>query len=125
MHFRSNIRLLCLIFLIIIPSVLSAQNGTCPYNIGFEDGSFQGWQCYIGKIENNGNVSMAPSPAIDSLHTIFQRNIPPVVDKYGFFPVNSPNGSNYSIRLGDSESGSNAERVSYTFTVPPNQDNYS
>src|SRR6202008_1340760 len=34
-------------------------------------------------------------------------------------------GSGYSIQLGNSNTGRQAERGSYTFTVPADQDNYS
>jgi hypothetical protein len=47
------------------------------------------------------------------------------LDPYGGFPVNCPNGSGYSIQLGNSNTGAQAERVAYSFTIPDNQDNYS
>lgn len=46
-------------------------------------------------------------------------------DFYGGFPVVSPLGGNFSVKLGDSLSGNGAEKISYTFTVPVGVDNYS
>ncbi len=40
------------------------------------------------------------------------------LDPAGRFPVLCPNGSNYSIQLGSTDTGKVAERVTYTFTVP-------
>jgi hypothetical protein len=58
-------------------------------------------------------------------HTILQNTIPQDKDPYGHFPVNCPNGSGYSIRLGNSGVQAQAERVSYTFTVPADKNEYS
>ncbi|MGI4729922.1 MAG: gliding motility-associated C-terminal domain-containing protein, partial [Janthinobacterium lividum] len=43
------------------------------------------------------------------------------LDPYGKFPMTCPNGSLYSLKLGNDGTGAQAERVSYTFTVPNNQ----
>jgi len=47
------------------------------------------------------------------------------LDPYGGFPINCPNGSGNSIRLGNNSAGTEAEGVSYEFTIPANQDIYS
>lgn len=47
------------------------------------------------------------------------------VDPYGGFPINCPNGSGYSIRLGNDLGGGQAEGISYEFTIPANQNTYS
>ncbi|MFX4906820.1 hypothetical protein ABTB94_20830, partial [Acinetobacter baumannii] len=39
--------------------------------------------------------------------------------------VNCPNGSDYSIKLGNEQTGAQAERVSYEFTIPANQNIFS
>ncbi len=48
-----------------------------------------------------------------------------LTDYYGGFPVTCPNGSNYSIKLGNEEGGALAEGVSYEFTIPANRNTYS
>lgn len=98
----------------------------CPPNIGFEAGSFENWQCSIGSISpSSGEITLNPSAPIGGRHSLFQNNNFPVNDPFGNFPVNCPNGSNFSIQLGNSSTGRQAERVSYTFTIPIDDDNYS
>ncbi|MFN2440173.1 MAG: T9SS type B sorting domain-containing protein, partial [Chitinophagaceae bacterium] len=40
-------------------------------------------------------------------------------------PVNCPNGSGYSVRLGNTSGGGQAEGISYQFTIPANDNSYS
>jgi hypothetical protein len=58
-------------------------------------------------------------------HKLYKNSNPQVLDKYGRFPVNSPNGSGYSMRLGDQATGRGADQVSYTFTIPADKHTYS
>ncbi|NCI50360.1 gliding motility-associated C-terminal domain-containing protein [Sediminibacterium roseum] len=102
----------------------------CPVNIGFETGTFDGWVCSKGNIVANpgqgiGEISMIPGPPDDTLHMIKKATTPQLLDRYGQFPVTCPNGSEYSIKLGNEISGRKAQQVSYTFTIPANDDNYS
>lgn len=97
----------------------------CPPNIGFEDGNFDHWQCYSGRIDSNGNVNVSPAIPMDERHTLKKNIFPQEMDPYGAFPVNCPNGSGYSVKLGNDESGAQADRVSYTFTIPAAQNSYS
>src|SRR5687767_12269351 len=98
---------------------------SCPANIGFEMGDFTGWTCHTGNVTLANGVNVSPSGPTITRHTILQNTIPQDKDAYGHFPVNCPNGSGYSIRLGNSGVGAQAERVSYTFTVPIDKDEYS
>jgi len=104
-----------------------AQN--CPPNIDFESGTFNGWTCYVGSTAavNGENVitihASAPTP---NRHTMYSYAANAgEVDQYGGFPVVCPNGSGYSIRLGNNLPGTEAEGVSYQFTIPANQNVYS
>jgi len=47
------------------------------------------------------------------------------IDPYGGFPVNCPNGSGHSIRLGNNSAGREAEGVSYDFTIPAGANTYN
>jgi gliding motility-associated-like protein len=47
------------------------------------------------------------------------------LDPYGGFPVNCPNGSGHSIKLGSTQAGGEAEGVSYEFTIPANDNAYT
>jgi gliding motility-associated-like protein len=98
----------------------------CPPNIGFESGSFEHWECSIGLVSAaDGSVQLDPSGPISGRHTIIQNTITAPKDPYGGFPTTCPNGSGYSIQLGNKSTGRQAERASYTFTIPANDDNYS
>ncbi len=119
---------LCRYIKLILPAVLFTvlSYGQCPPNIGFETGSFDHWDCSIGSISNvDGSISLSASLPTAGRHTLFHNDGQLVLDRYGGFPVNCPNGSNYSIRLGNNSTGRQAEQVSYTFTIPDNQNNFS
>ncbi|MDB5130806.1 MAG: hypothetical protein JWR02_555 [Mucilaginibacter sp.] len=87
-------------------------------NIGFEDGTFNQWNCYIGGVDPLGNVNVSLSGPINNRHTIIDKSSANKLDPYGGFHILCPNGSKYSIRLGNSDTGRQAERVTYTLTVP-------
>lgn len=109
------------------PTVQSA-NGDCPDNIDFEFGNFQNWTCYTGRVDSVGNtnvITVNPSGPINNRHTIVPRTNPSAIDPYGLFPVNPPDGSNYAVRLGNTNIGAQAERIRYTINVPPNDSNFS
>lgn len=102
----------------------SSSFAQCPPNIDFESGDFTGWQCYTGTF-SMGNLILNPTPPTANRHEIIPGNLPFLVDPYGNFPQHCPNGSNYSVKLGNNSAGGEAERVSYTFTIPPTQNQFS
>jgi gliding motility-associated-like protein len=105
--------------------ITNAQN--CPPNIDFETGGFNGWTCYTGYVAavNGENViTLSPSGPVPGRHTMYAANSG-LLDAFGGFPVNCPNGSGYSIRLGNDLPGTEAEGVSYEFTIPANRNVYS
>jgi gliding motility-associated-like protein len=101
----------------------------CPPNIDFEDGTFNGWTCYIGAVAAVGDenvISIYPSGGpMPGRHTIFPSATSAGIDPYGGFPINCPNGSGYSIRLGNDMGGGEAEGISYEFTIPAGRDVYN
>ncbi len=112
-----------LLSVLLLHQLVHGQPGTCPANIDFEAGSLQNWNCYIGStsVQNNDNViTVTPSPPITGRHTLYAKGAATVVDPYGLFPVNPPDGSGYAVRLGNNINGSEAERITYEFTVPTN-----
>lgn len=114
----------------IVPLCLSLVSTAqiCPTNIDFEQGNFNHWQCYEGTAEAVGNrnvLDLYPTAPENNRHTMYKTSATTAVDPYGGFPVTCPNGSGYSIRLGNSLAGTQAEGVSYTFTIPQGQDVYS
>jgi len=103
---------------------LSVNNAACPPNVNFEEGLFDQWECFIGSVRAVGNqnvVTMNPTtpvPADPNRHLIIPRTIPSALDFYGNFPVNPPDGSNFAVKLGNTQVGAQAERIRYRIDVP-------
>ncbi len=107
---------------------VSAQS--CPPNIDFEDGNFNGWTCYTGyttAASGYNEIIITPSGGpIPDRHTMYSAaNNSNESDFYGGFPVLCPNGSAYSVRLGNNSGGGEAEGLSYQFTIPANRNTYA
>lgn len=123
-----QIQILCF-GLVICPGYFNANAQGCPPNIDFETGTFSGWKCYVGRVDtvdgtNVINLSLS-SGAVFNRQTMYTANSGAGVDPYGGFPVNCPNGSGHSIRLGNDLAGTQAEGVSYEFKIPDDQEIYS
>jgi gliding motility-associated-like protein len=105
-------------------SVAIAQ---CPPNIGFEEGNLGHWNCFTGSIAADGTISLnGPLLYPDgSRQLVHKRANPEKLDRYGNFPVTCPNGSGYSVQLGNSGTGRQAESVSFEFTIPTDKYYYS
>lgn len=107
----------------------SARAQNCPANIDFETGDFSGWTCYTGTTSSQGGqnvISFGYSGGpVYNQHTMYSANPGDGLDEYGDFPVNCPNGSGHSIRLGNNLAGTEAEGVSYDFTIPAGADVYN
>lgn len=120
MCFKKLFLSLCLLLV-----TFAAFAQSCPTNISFEDGTFTNWKCYAGNIARSGVITLgAAVPAVPGRHTMIKNSSPQSRDPYGNFPVNCPNGSNYSIQLGNSTGGAQAESVSYTYTIPADKNNF-
>lgn len=102
---------------------------TCPPNIDFEEGSFNNWTCITGTIRLSDGpspteINVSNTPPIPGRHTIFSSASIPQVDRFGGFPVLSPNGSKYAVKIGNDEGGGVVNGVSYELQVPAGQDQY-
>jgi gliding motility-associated-like protein len=114
-------------------SVLTAHNlqAQCPANIDFEQGNFNGWQCWTGTVAivNNKNLitwdASSPGSPVNNRHTLLSLNPGNGIDTFGLFPQNCPNGSGHSVKLGNTSVLNEAEGVSYTFTIPPGQNKFT
>lgn len=121
--YRIWVYLFCIHFFIFLSLTAFTQ---CPANIGFESGNFDNWVCNTGSISGaNGSISLNASGPVYGIHTLLKNTSPQGMDPYGSFPINCPNGSGYSIKLGHDLPKRKAQRVSYTFTIPADQNNYS
>src|SRR5687767_5913131 len=89
-----------------------SQPGLCPPNLDFEMGDFTNWICRTGTIVNGNEVWTGTGP-VNNRHTIISRTTAGV-DRFGGFPQIAPNGSGYSVRLGNERSGAEMESISYT-----------
>ncbi|MBL7739392.1 MAG: gliding motility-associated C-terminal domain-containing protein [Chitinophagaceae bacterium] len=109
-------------------SSLLGHSQVCPPNIDFESGTFNGWTCYTGYVTGAGvnvmNLSPSGGPEAER-HTMYSSFPGDGLDPYGGFPINCPNGSGHSIRLGNSFGGGQAEGISYEFTIPSNENYYT
>jgi len=118
----------------------TAQTIICPLNIDWELGDTTNWVGqYGGPGTIPGGVSPTPptppNPPNQSVITtpmigfipgrldIMNSAMPN--DAIGGFPVVSPLGGNFSIRIGDNQTGNGADRVIYKLTVPIGINNYS
>ncbi len=119
------IKLLALLFCL---NSSSTNAQICPPNIDFESGTFNGWRCYIGStavINSQNIITLNESGPINGRHGVNVLTFPGVLDPYGGFPVNCPNGSGYSVKLGNDQSGTEAEGLSYEFTIPVTSTEYT
>ncbi len=100
-----------------VQNMAKAQVGLCPPNLDFEQGDFSNWSCQAGIVNLDGSLSLNPSPPIPGQHTIITAATAGT-DPWGFFPENCPNGSGYSVKLGNSGGNHQAESISYTYNIP-------
>jgi len=99
-----------------------AQTGLCPSNLDIELGNFSGWVCRYGV---TGDPLPLPNVGVQpGRHTIIDAATAGT-DPFGLFPEMCPNGSNYCVKLGNSQTGAQAESISYTYTIPSTVSNFS
>ncbi|NDC40199.1 MAG: hypothetical protein EBZ77_01425 [Chitinophagia bacterium] len=96
---------------------------SCPDNIDFEEGNTSVWYYFTGTCCPSGTiVANTPTAAITNRHTLTSGT---GTDPFGGFPVVSPGGGNYSMRLGNSSIGGQAEKARYYVHVPSGVANYA
>ena len=106
----------------------SSTAQSCPPNIDFEEGTFNGWVCYTGGVAAVGGqnvITLSPSGPMGDRHTMMSAFPGDGMDPYGGFPINCPNGSGHSIKLGNTSGGAEAEGVSYEFVIPAGRNEYN
>lgn len=111
---------------ICLSGLVNLSLAQCPRNIDFEEGNFTGWQCYTGSVTmNTGVIVWNPvGPPVANRHVL--KNVTTAgLDLYGSFPEICPNGSSYSIKLGNNSTGAQAEKMTYDFTIPVGADKFS
>jgi gliding motility-associated-like protein len=119
-------RTTCLLLLaIVLSSNLFSQ--TCPPNLDFELGNYSHWKFFTGSVKTlNGDnaITLESSEPIKGRHELIS-SANAGIDPFGKFPTLCPYGGNYSIKLGNQQSGAEAEGLSYTFIVPSEVDTFT
>lgn len=127
LHLR-QIKLFMSILAVVI-TAMETKAQVCPPNIDFEKGDFSSWTTYTGGVSagsGQNEIFLFPSSPEFNRHTMYSRATSSnVTDFYGGFPVLCPNGSGYSVKLGNNSGGTEAEGLSYEFTIPANRNTYS
>lgn len=94
-----------------------AQVGLCPTNLDFELGDFTNWICKAGSVEPDGTILVSAMPPVPARHSIISAATAGT-DPYGGFSTVCPNGSQYSVMLGNSGGAHQAESLSFTYSIP-------
>jgi len=119
-------KLLC--FLVFSLKIIDthSQGMLCPPNLDFERGDFSNWACSEGTVMSTGTDNVVDLSPVnpDSVHRIIPASNREL-DEYGFFPKSCPNGSGYSVLLGNNTGGHQAEGLSYTYTIPAGTTRFS
>ena len=125
------VKIFSFLFLGFLLFTFQGKAQTCPGNIDFENGTLDNWQCLDGRIAlsldpQTGPVSFTVqnSPAIAGRHIVMSGQTQPGVDFYGNFPVLAPNGSNYSVKIGNTDNGGLVTGVKYNIQIPPTDDKF-
>ena len=120
---RSLYKYCCFVLLLLcFNNNVKAQVGLCPSNLDFEQGNFQGWEGRWGA--GNNPLPLPNIGFINGRHTIISQATAGL-DPFGFFPTLCPNGSSFSVRLGNSGTGNQAESISYTYSIPAGLSTFS
>jgi len=115
------------ILLVLSVDIARAQQGLCPPNMDFEYADFSNWTCNTGVVSlvNGRNViTWTGANEVPGQHTIIP-SLNAGNDQYGRFPRICPNGSGYSVKLGNNDGGRGAEKISYTYTIPSTAPGFS
>jgi gliding motility-associated-like protein len=112
------------LFLLVIWQYGAKAQG-CPVNIGFEKGDFKNWVALVGGVDTTGVSFTISTTPVANQHMLYKKTNSVLVDPYGNFPVTCPNGSGYTLKLGNDKSGAEAEAVHYTFTIPADRNDFS
>jgi len=109
----------CILVLVLVYSPSFGQSSDCPPNLDFESGGYGYWKFYTGAC---CPITTPTAGQVIGRHTLTTGS---GLDLYGNFPVVAPNGGVHSLKLGNTLTGSDAERAEYYVHVPAGVNNYS
>lgn len=124
MHVEKKISKYFLTLFLVLLLQYKAGAQSCPDNIGFETGGFTKWQTLAGSVDAWGMHLPYTNP-LPGVHDLYKKSNVEIKDPFGNFPVNCPNGSGYSVKLGNASGGRGAEALHYTFNIPANRTDFS
>lgn len=117
---------LVLILMFLYSLSVQSQEGNCG-NAGFENGMPEGYETYIGSIDDDGTVIIATPGPDEDQHRIMNisEGIDPIAENNctinDSLTVVPQGAGQYAMRLGNSDTGAEAERVLLKFTVTPDK----
>lgn len=115
----SFIKVLSLFVYLQLSFLQTYAQSNCPPNMDFEAGDYSNWKFYIGNCcPINTPSSTLP---IAGRHELMSGT---ALDPYGGFPVVSPGGGMYALKLGNSNVGAEAERARYYVQIPTGSSQY-
>lgn len=103
-------KFLAFVTFFLIPGIAKSQS--LP-NIDFELGNTSVWEFFIGGCCPINRMSS--TPAMPNRHTLTSGS---GVDPWGFFPIVSPDGGSYSMRLGNDSAHAQSETARYYVRIP-------
>ncbi len=114
----------CKFYLLAFLLPLNSYAQEC-FNAGLEDGTLSGYETYRGEILEDGTVIIDNPTFNENQHRVMHINegFDPIAELHctinKMLPVVPDGGGQYTLRLGNGQSGSKAERVVLSFTVTP------
>lgn len=121
--------LLSLLACVSVSSLVHAQSA--PPNIDFSGGDFSNWLCYTGRSAQGyaptgpaltGEALSGPVAGPPARHAI---TFDTLRDPFGGFPIVAPGGGQYSLKIGNSDAGAQAERMRYYIRIPSGASSYN
>lgn len=94
---------------------LSAQSTTCEPNMDFENGNYGYWSFFQGRCCSPFSATTAVTPPSAGRIALTSGT---GTDYYGGFPVVSPGGGSYSLKLGSDDNDYKADKARYLIHVP-------
>ncbi|MFZ4796197.1 MAG: T9SS type B sorting domain-containing protein [Bacteroidia bacterium] len=114
-----NNKILLFFMLFCLNISLFSQTVFCPPNLNFENGNLTNWRFYTGYC--CPIVANSLTLPVTNRHVLMSGT---GRDLYGNFPVVAPDGGNYSLKLGNDNTGAQAERARYYIRIPAGVNDY-
>lgn len=96
-------------------------------NMGFDSNNFTGWTATRGLAATSAAGSSTPNYSMNGIGVVAGRHtiITGGNDPCGGFPRVAPAGNGFSVRLGNNQTGAEAEQLRQTFMVSPSNASFS